>query len=146
MISTKLKSIANRRSISTLITPVILVMSCGSQKPSFDVQVAKSRLDDIAVKAANLYLTVEDTTRLPRTLEPDGSLRLVPSRDWTSGFFPGYLWYVYEYTKDEKFLRAAQRETKLLENEQFNTKNHDVGFMMYCSYGNGLRLTGNEEY
>ena len=24
--------------------------------------------------------------------------------------------------------------------------NHDVGFMIYCSFGNGLRLTGDPEY
>lgn len=149
MESTTLKLIAKDRSISSLITLVILagfMISCGSRSASFDVQVAKSRLDDLAVKATKLYLTVEDTTHLPRTLESDGSLHLVPAQDWTSGFFPGYLWYVYEYTHDEKFLRYADRETKLLENEQFNTRNHDVGFIMYCSYGNALRLSGNEAY
>ena len=43
----------------------------------------------------------------PRNTEPDGSLRLVPSKDWTSGFFPGELWYVYEYTH---FLERESRE------------------------------------
>ena len=37
----------------------------------------------------------------PRTLD-SMQLKLVTSRDWTSGFFPGELWFLYEYTgKDE---------------------------------------------
>ena len=47
----------------------------------------------------------------PRNTEPDGSLRLVPSKDWTSGFFPGELWYVYEYTHDPCW--NAKRRTAL---------------------------------
>lgn len=37
----------------------------------------------------------------PRNIQSDGSLRLVRARDWCSGFFPGELWYMYEYTKDD---------------------------------------------
>src|SRR5688572_28987957 len=36
----------------------------------------------------------------PRTLEK-GELRLVPAKDWTSGFFPGQLWFLYEMTGKE---------------------------------------------
>lgn len=123
-----------------------LLMSCRSPEQPFDARIAKARLDEIAAKAYRMYSAVKDTTHLPRTLAADGRLHLVPSEDWTSGFFPGYLWYVYEYTNDEKFLHAALRETSLLEKEQLNTTTHDVGFMMYCSYGHALRLTGNEAY
>ncbi len=35
---------------------------------------------------------------------------------------------------------------KRIENEKYTTDNHDVGFMLYCSFGNGLRLTSNDEY
>jgi hypothetical protein len=28
----------------------------------------------------------------------------------------------------------------------YNASSHDVGFMMYCSYGNGLRITGDTAY
>jgi len=33
-----------------------------------------------------------------------------------------------------------------LEPVQYYTDNHDVGFMLNCSYGNGLRLTNNADY
>ena len=81
----------------------------------------------------------------PRTVE-EGKLKLVRSRDWTSGFFPGSLWYLYEYTKDKKWLDEARNFTAKIEKEKFNTGTHDLGFMIYCSYGNGYRLTGNKEY
>jgi hypothetical protein len=82
----------------------------------------------------------------PRSLEADGSLLMVPSKDWCSGFFPGELWYMYEYTKDEQWKRLAHRRTIILEREKFNGKTHDMGFKMYCSYGNGYRLTGDTAY
>ena len=33
-----------------------------------------------------------------------------------------------------------------LDSIQYVTHDHDVGFQLNCSYGNGLRLTGNEDY
>lgn len=82
----------------------------------------------------------------PRSVEPDGSLLLVPSKDWTSGFFPGELWLVYEYTQNTFWKKKAQIHTEMLEREKFNGKTHDMGFKMFCSYGNGYRLTQNEIY
>lgn len=82
----------------------------------------------------------------PRNIEPDGSLHLVPSRDWTSGFFPGELWYMYEYTKDEFWKEKAQKHSAMIEREKLNGGTHDMGFKMYCSYGNGYRLTQDENY
>jgi len=81
----------------------------------------------------------------PRTFE-NGKIRKVVSKDWTSGFFPGILWYLYEYTGNRKWLEQARLYTSKLEKEQYNKGTHDLGFMMYCSYGNGYRLTGDEGY
>ncbi len=81
----------------------------------------------------------------PRTFE-DGKLKLVNSKDWTSGFFPGILWYLYDYTKEKKWLTQAQAFTAKLTDEQYNKTTHDLGFIIYCSFGNGYRLTGNEAY
>ena len=83
---------------------------------------------------------------MPRTIEDDGSLRVVGTGDWTSGFYPGVLWYMFEMTGDESWKVKATAYTKTLEKEQYNAGNHDVGFRMFCSYGNALRLTGDEEY
>jgi rhamnogalacturonyl hydrolase YesR len=81
----------------------------------------------------------------PRTLK-NGELVLVPSTDWTSGFFPGELWYLYEYTNDPIWKARAEMFTVSLEKEQWNGKTHDMGFKIYCSYGNGYRLTQDTSY
>ncbi|PTS92434.1 glucuronyl hydrolase [Pedobacter sp. HMWF019] len=81
----------------------------------------------------------------PRTIE-HGKLVMVVSRDWTSGFFPGELWFFYQYSKDPKWMELARTYTEKVRKEQFNTGTHDLGFMMYCSFGNGYRLTGDTAY
>ena len=78
----------------------------------------------------------------PRTLDSNGNLVLVPSRDWTSGFFSGVMWYLYELTGEEMWHEKAREYTKLIEIEKFNGATHDMGFKIYCSFGNGYRLTG----
>ena len=82
----------------------------------------------------------------PRTLNADGTLQLVPSRDWTSGFFPGSLWLLYEYTGMESWRASAQKFTRNVEQEKSNGTTHDMGFKMFCSFGNGYRLTNDAEY
>ena len=75
-----------------------------------------------------------------------GGWEVTPANDWTSGFFPGLLWYLFEYTGEDSLLRAAERWTDGLESEQFNRGTHDVGFMMFCSVGNGYRLRPSDRY
>ena len=81
-----------------------------------------------------------------RNSEPDGTLNLVPSKDWTSGFFPGELWFLYEYTQNNFWKKKAQQHTDILEKEKMNGSTHDMGFKVYCSFGNGYRLTQDEHY
>ena len=82
----------------------------------------------------------------PRNSEPDGTLNLVPSKDWTSGFFPGEFWFLYEYTQNNFWKKKAQQHTDILEKEKMNGSTHDMGFKVYCSFGNGYRLTQDEHY
>ncbi|GHU89838.1 glucuronyl hydrolase [Bacteroidia bacterium] len=82
----------------------------------------------------------------PRTIESEGCLHLVPSRDWTSGFFPGTLWYMYEYTDNNQWKELAKKYTASIEPEKMNGNTHDMGFKMYCSFGNGYRLTKDQNY
>jgi rhamnogalacturonyl hydrolase YesR len=81
----------------------------------------------------------------PRATKGD-TLVLVGSKDWTSGFFPGNLWYMYELTRDKKWLQKAIEFTAPIEQEKFNATSHDMGFKIYCSFGNGYRLTKDPNY
>ena len=91
-------------------------------------------------------IKVEKPLVSPRTLDENGNLKLVVSRDWTSGFFPGELWYMYEFTKDPKWEKQARAFTTTLEVQKFTKTTHDLGFIMYCSFGKGLRLTNDQSY
>ena len=81
----------------------------------------------------------------PRTVE-NGNLKLVNSKDWTSGFFPGELWLLYEFTGKDEWKQQAQSFTANLEREKTNGTTHDMGFKMYTSFGNGYRLTKDPHY
>jgi hypothetical protein len=73
-------------------------------------------------------------------------LRLVPSNDWCSGFLPGNLWYISELTGNKKWEKSADEFTLKIEPEKTNATTHDMGFKMLCSFGNGYRITNNENY
>lgn len=98
-----------------------------------------------AVQYQGLLADIRNETNLPATFE-HGKLKLVPPRDWTSGFFPGSLWLLYEYTRDPQWLAAARDYTERLESLKDFRGTHDLGFMLNCSYGNGFRLTDDPAY
>jgi unsaturated chondroitin disaccharide hydrolase len=84
--------------------------------------------------------------QVPRATDSAGKLTTSGAEWWTSGFFPGTLWYIYEYTKDPVMLEYAQKFSRRIEAEKFTTNNHDVGFMLYCSFGNGYRIEKDKSY
>ena len=85
-------------------------------------------------------------TLFPRTINESDELKLTDKYDWTSGFFSGNLWYAWQGTKDDTLKESAIKWTEKLETLKDFTQHHDLGFMLYCSYGNAYRLTGNEKY
>ena len=94
----------------------------------------------------NVMMKALSAESFPKTFQHD-SLETSNSGWWCSGFYPGSLLYIYEQAKDAALYNEAKRILGLLEKEQYNTTTHDLGFMMYCSFGNALRLdTNNENY
>jgi len=87
----------------------------------------------------------QDSGKSPRTYE-NGKIKLVSYNDWTCGFFPGSLWYMYRLTGNDFFMQEADRFTRTLCPAQYRTNTHDLGFILGCSYANGYRLTENEDY
>lgn len=103
---------------------------------------------DFAAKQTIGMVRSMDTCRTipsPRTTR-NGKTHYTTLDDWTSGFFPGSLWYIYELTGDESYKQSAIKYTEGMERIKFYRGNHDIGFMIFCSFGNGLRLTQKESY
>jgi len=82
----------------------------------------------------------------PRTVEKDGSLRIVAPRDWCSGFFPGSLWQMYAYNHDNDWRQQAVSYTWPIEEMKRYKGTHDLGFIIYNSFGQAYRLTGEQSY
>lgn len=90
--------------------------------------------------------TANIETIVPYSIDRNGKLATCRKYWWTIGFFPGSLWKLYELSGDKLWLNQAQRWTNRLEYLKTFTGNHDLGFMVYCSFGNALRLAPKPHY
>lgn len=124
---------------------MMLIASCTREK-AIDKVIDDSLTNSVAQYNLMTSVMKDLPDQLPRTTDSEGKFKTADSRWWTSGFYPGTLWYLSEYTNDPKLREDAAAMTLRVEREKYTTNNHDVGFILYCSFGNGLRLTGNESY
>lgn len=132
------------KSLITL-TLIVTALSCRNQDRSLEVFITQA-----------LDRSVEQYTKMAETLLPrdsilprsfsNGELITSGSNWWCSGFFPGSLWYLYEYSGNNNLLDYAKEFTDRVEDEKYTTSNHDVGFILNCSFGNGLRITEDTSY
>lgn len=84
--------------------------------------------------------------RLPKTINKEGKLETSNYGWWCSGFFPGELWYLYENNPTPRLKEYAELYTDRVEPAKNLTNTHDLGFMLFCSFGNGYRITQNPHY
>ncbi len=105
-------------------------------------------LDYTVQQASKTVSMLDDYNNIPRSIANSKvEWRFVNYRDWTSGFWPGILWYVYEYTKSDQWKTKADSASRALYPlVDSSAIDHDLGFQVYCSIGNGYRLTQNPEY
>ena len=125
--------------ISTICTTLLITISCNTLK--------KEDWPEKAVTHARAQIgmeidTIEASGKVinPVTLNKKGEVYYCGYADWRSGFFPGSIWYLYELTGDESLLPLARKYTESISEAQFLTWHHDIGFIINCSFGNGLRL------
>ncbi|MDA3817115.1 MAG: glycoside hydrolase family 88 protein [Prolixibacteraceae bacterium] len=124
---------------------MLLFSSCAETEKTGIDEVVKENLEFSEKQMSNMLEWLGNSSMSPRTVE-DGATKLVKSGDWTSGFFPGSLWMAYEYSRDPRWRDNADHYSMNIEMEKMNGGTHDMGFKMYSSFGNGYRLTNNNEY
>ena len=130
-----------------LVAILFVVVGLYIFSPRQQLRVSLKKALDVAVaheKAQAEYMLNREG-EMPKTYE-NGQIVTANIRWWTSGFFPGSLWLLYEHTGDDKLREYAEHFTARLESLKDYRGTHDLGFMVFCSYGNGYRLTGNEAY
>lgn len=127
-----------------LIASLILaIASCSTMKETSWTDTAIDVADHQYKKMAELALSQE---AFPRTVTPGDSIHWVGPQDWTSGFFPGSLFFLHDLTEDAEFKSLGLRLTDPLQILEYDSSTHDLGFMIYCSYGNAFRITEDESY
>lgn len=82
---------------------------------------------------------------LPETFGKSGNWKSTTPKNWVSGFYPGTLFYLYEATKDTALYGEALRKLTIMEPIKY-IDSHDIGFMMYCSFGNANRIKPEPSY
>jgi unsaturated chondroitin disaccharide hydrolase len=125
---------------------VLTVVSCSTAKLQRDEY--NNALNYCASQATKTAAGITDYNRIPRSIASGKTdWRTVDYRDWTSGFWPGIEWYLYEYTKDNTWKAKADVTTRMLAPLVDSSPiDHDLGFTLHSSFGNGYRLTGNATY
>lgn len=133
---------------------VMLGFCMCTHKPSGTLDVNKA-LDYCAKQTQRTLTELKtdsgiDYTMMPRNIMADEqhwNCRKATKEEWCAGFWPGVLWYDYEYTKDKQVLEEAENFTHSLKFlSHIPAYDHDLGFLVFCSYGNGYRLTKNPAY
>jgi unsaturated chondroitin disaccharide hydrolase len=136
------------RGYISILMLLITLNACKSQQKAN--QELHGLIDNALETAIQQYLLMaqvlaDKEQQLPKTFE-NGVFVTSGPEWWCSGFFPGTLWYLYEYSTDPKIKKYAVEYTHRVASEQYKTDNHDIGFILNCSFGNGFRLTEDEDY
>ncbi|RZM26485.1 MAG: glucuronyl hydrolase [Pedobacter sp.] len=137
-----------KKTLFLMLTFSILQFAAMAQKPNLKKAFSLAETQTLLMlKEVAQAKTVAKNPDLvsPRTLE-NGQLKLVASRDWTSGFFPGVLWFLYENSNNADWLELAKIYSAPIEKEKTNGITHDMGFKIYCSIGSGFRLSKDAHY
>jgi len=121
----------------------------GKTKFKLNKQLLKT-IDNNFIDAASQYKVLAKNLpadKFPKTYFPTtDKYEFSNSGWWCSGFYPGTLLYLYQQTNDKALYDEAMRILVPLKKEEFNKSTHDLGFMMYCSFGNANLIEPKESY
>ncbi|WP_156308145.1 glycoside hydrolase family 88 protein [Sphingobacterium endophyticum] len=116
-----------------------------SQAQKNNLKLSNDFINNQLKASAEQYKTLINEVpdgKFPKTFE-NGEQKYSNSSWWCSGFYPGTVLYLSEATNDQGLKQIGLDKLKDLEQEQYNKGTHDLGFMLFCSFGNALRLTGD---
>jgi len=102
---------------------------------------------EFSVKQYKSLMRILPAGKMPKTYDAKADTLATSDSDWwCSGFYPGTLWYLYEYSSDAAIKREAETRMAIIKHEATDSSNHDLGFKIFCSFGNAYRVTGRQEY
>lgn len=134
-----------RKSLLLIALPIALML-VSSNPAEAKKESVKSIADRVFSLSRNKYTLMDKSlsdTSFPRNFQ-GGKLVTSDVNWWTSGFYPGSLWYIYQYTEDDSVKALAIKHTEKLRTLLSMNTDHDIGFQIGCSFGNMYRLTGEK--
>lgn len=124
----------------------VLFSSCQDSVAPPDSYTSIKRAKAYALSQLKECLSIIPPSNYPVRTKGIGEWEFTSASDWTSGFFPGCLWNAYRLSNDSSWIESAKVFTEGLYDQQFNIDDHDTGFRIFCSYGNGYKILSNEGY
>ncbi len=104
-------------------------------------------LDELRQKDGSYDFSMEPRNILKGDRQKGWNCRKATPEEWCDGFWPGILWMDYQNTKDEAVRKAAEGYTESLKGIAYRPcYDHDIGFLMFCSYGKGYEVNHSQEY
>ena len=126
-----------------------------AQVPTLDVdkqlqychKQVKRALTELQQKDGSYDYTMEPRNILKGDKQKGWNCRKATAEEWCDGFWPGILWMDYRNTKDEAVRKAAEGYTESLKGIAYRPcYDHDIGFLMFCSYGKGYEVNHSQAY
>ncbi|MFC4391032.1 glycoside hydrolase family 88 protein [Flavobacterium quisquiliarum] len=139
------------KQVTVILGVFMLLAGCGRklvQSPAENDFNVDAELNYCVKQTSKALAQIPDNGLIPRNIAPNATeWRMVDYTDWTSGFWPGELWYLFEATADSKWKKVADKYTQYLKPLSISpATDHDLGFQVFSCYGNGYRLTKDPEY
>ena len=136
--------------MKTLITILVatLLWSCNKQENTKQDDIMLQKVLSTAESQIGFQTQIIEasgTVLNPRTVR-NNKIYYVQPKDWTSGFFPGTMWYMYKLTANQKWKELGIKYTEAIDSVRWFTFHHDVGFMINCSFGNAIEFAGLNQY
>ena len=126
---------------------LFLTSIINAQTKQREIKELLTKVVPLAVQQYTLLEKATPDSSMPRSFSTkNNSLVFSDIKWWCSGFFPGSLWYIYELSNNASIKKMAEKRTWELAPMQYFTENHDLGFMIYCPFGNAYRLTKDSSY
>src|SRR5919202_6150921 len=125
-----------------------LALALAAPAPAAAAPLDAAIAHDLTFAGAQLRRTLSEVASgaYPHQTYADGTWQTRSAGWWISGFFPGSLWLMYQATGDPSWRTAAAARQSGIESQKTNTGTHDLGFMLFDSFGQGYRLTGDDSY
>src|SRR6266853_1769795 len=130
-----------------ILFAAVVALGMHFSAPAVDAQSAGCTDQALALAEGQLTdtLAYTSTSQFPVSTNPANGNKwnLAAPSYWTSGFFPGELWIMYEKMLSSSWLTRAQAQTATMQSQDVNAPDHDIGFKILGSYGNSYRIGRN---